>query len=211
MSCKRDRPHHEQVRQTWLRSCPVDYKFFLGSGQDSALIEDEIELPVADGYRNACKIKEIVKYALKLDYDYVFKCDIDTYVCVSRLVKSGFENYDWSGYNCSYGGSGYWLSKTAQRMLSECENCESRLEDHWVTEKLLNLGLKPYQDRRYHSLTKEGPEPLNDIITVHWYSEHDAIRKTDEHSKGVTYERTISTPERLSLIHEYHKKAEGAQ
>jgi hypothetical protein len=199
LSCKRDQVFHQQARETWLKDCPVDYKFFLGC---PVIASDEVRVQAPDTYRlNADKMKRVVEYALEKEYDFLFKCDIDTYVCVPRLLKSEFEKHDFIGFNGNYGGSGYWLSRKAMSILVDCptvrpgDRCRL-LDDGWVGYSLSQHGIFPFQDKRYHSLTKEGPTSENDLITSHWYSDHNC-----------NPERVIKSKERLNLIPSLHLRA----
>lgn len=184
-SCRRDQPYHQVVRNTWLTRCTVDYKFFLGADVKS---DDEVRVDAPDGYAsNGQKIRRVVQYALKNDYDFLFKCDVDTYVCVPRLINSGFECHDLIGYNGVYGGSGYWLSKKSMDVLKDCP-VTSDLDDRWVGRFLVDkFGIQPFQDRRYHSATNEGPSPENDLITNHWYSDGDRVIRFLERIKLFPY------------------------
>jgi hypothetical protein len=114
--------NNQAVRDTWLKELHgVDYKIFMGQGS-TATKPDEVVLEAPDDYHNVTyKTKEMYKYAYRNNYDYIFKCYPDTYVCPSRLLLSGFEQYDYLGnYACkplsgSYccGGTGYWTSRAA--------------------------------------------------------------------------------------------------
>lgn len=188
MSCERHREFHQQARETWLKDCPVDYKFFMG-GPLRPIAPDEFIGDVPDATRNAAqKTYRAAEYALKNGYDYMFKCDIDTYVHVPRLLKSGFENADWTANNNSYGGSGYWVSRRAMEQLDPMPVWGG--EDHWLTKTLRDKGLVPVQDHRYNSNTDEGPRPDNDIITVHPYG---------------TDAKQIRAAQRLARIRAYHE------
>ena len=201
LSCKKDQQFHQQARETWLKDCSVDYKFFLGR---LSFAHDEMGVDASDTYRHlGDKMKRVVEYAFEKEYDFLFKCDIDTYVHVPRLLKSGFEQHDFVGFNGNYGGSGYWISRKAMSILVNCSTI--RLEDRcrlgddgWVGYSLSKHGIFPFQDRRYHSLTNEGPTPENDLITSHWYSDH---------SKNP--ERIVRSSERFSLIPVYHEQAKN--
>ncbi len=124
----KDNGNNQAVRDTWLTQLRgMDYKIFMGQGS-TATKEDEVVLQAPDDYSNVTyKTKEMYKYAFRNGYDYIFKCYPDTYVCPSRLLTCGFENYDYIGnFACtpitgSYccGGTGYWTSKLAyENMLS---------------------------------------------------------------------------------------------
>jgi hypothetical protein len=194
LTCKRDREYEQLIRDTWLRRCSVDYGFFLGQERTPAKATDEVILNCPDGrgIRDAVpKTKALIQYAWDNNYDYLFKCDIDTYVHVPRLLSSGFEKYDWSGYGQPYGGSGYWLSRKAMQPLLDKEII-SECEDWWVAEHLIAAGFTPHQDARYHSKTRLGPQPDNDLITSHLY---------------VDGQNIINWKERMNMIREYHSKS----
>lgn len=173
LSCERDRWAHDQARQTWLKSCPVDYRFFVGI-ESFATHDDEVKLNEPDA-SGTLKMRAVFQRALEQDYDYLFKCDIDTYVHVPRLLKSGFEQHDWVANGNPlrpYGGSGYWLSRKALVLLqqgSDQNTARPYNEDWWVGDNLRKFGLTPHIDKRYHSDTGEGPRKSNDLITSHWY------------------------------------------
>lgn len=163
LSCARDESNgfNQAVRNTWLRDIQgADYYFFLGRGA-VAENSDEILLDCPDGYLNLPeKSKALFKWASDNQYDYVFKCDTDTYVNSERLLSSGFYENDYTGYfngvigvpNTVYsqcyswasGGSGYWLSGRAARYISEqdthpacvCPMTKIPCEDLWVGQVL---------------------------------------------------------------------------
>lgn len=214
MSCARDKNlgAHDLVRRTW-KVADVDSvhtRFFVGDGcsVDSA---DEIQVR-ADDANHTAKVKAIFSWALGQDYDYVFKCDTDTYVHVPRLLSSGFEQHEWSGGYGSldkgpYGGSGYWICRNLmQRVLQD--GLDSRTarpwdEDRWIGENLIALGYRPCLDKRYNSDTKEGPEKNNGVITAHWYAERQSYSGPVEPPPVL-----VSSTRRLSLFDEHFKKAQ---
>ena len=130
LSCEsyRTNGNNQALRDTWLPALKgADYKFFMGKGS-TATQSDEVLVDAPDDYANVTyKTREIYKWALEHDYDFIFKCFPDTYVCPSRLLNSGFENYDYVGnFACrpqgsfAYctGGTGYWVSKKAYKHLA---------------------------------------------------------------------------------------------
>lgn len=207
LSCARDQWAHQQVRETWLKSCPVDYRFFVGR-ECLKVDSDEVALDENDSVHTD-KVRAMIRWAINNGYDYIFKCDPDTYVCVPRLLKSGFEKYDWSGGGnpqMPYGGSGYWLSQKAMAALEQGTDDGVRrpqAEDQWIGHNLDRLGFVSYIDARYNSLTSDGPQLNNDIITSHQYARFES------------YSGPIAPPpilifsdERLKLIRTYHEKAQ---
>ncbi len=132
MSCEsyRVNGNNQALRDTWLpdvaKELGLEYRIFMGQGSK---IEngDEVLLDVPDDYSHVSfKGREVHKYALENGYDFIYKCYPDTYLCPSRLMKSGFQDYDYVGnFACKLrtgqqyctGGTGYWLSKKAYRLL----------------------------------------------------------------------------------------------
>jgi hypothetical protein len=203
LSYNQGRQHHELIRNTWLQGCKTDYKFILGNETKDPQ-QDELVVDSQDTYYDLIfKVEKSVEYALINNYDYLFRCDLDTYVCIDRLLRSGFEQHDWSGYGEPYGGSGYWLSRKATQALIDNTNYLDvyESEDTHVARILRQQGFTPFQDRRYYSSTNEGPSLDNDLITSHWYVEVNAVRN------GKIYDRRIDLYERLRLIPVYHEKA----
>jgi len=105
-TCIGQRSTHQQIRDGWLKDCPVDYRFFSGRfkmhgevSEQRPIEQDEVFLDVPDGLENLLwKIDVLThEWALERGYDFIFHCHNDTYVHVPRLLASGFENYDWSG------------------------------------------------------------------------------------------------------------------
>ena len=123
-SCHRDRGCHEQIRDTWmgLNNGAIDIKFFLGNPKGEAAA-DEIFLDVPDDLHSlSLKTLGMIVWTLEHGYDHSFKGDTDTYICIPRLLASGFEKHDYSGcvqgldqgrIDAVYGGTGYWLSRRA--------------------------------------------------------------------------------------------------
>ncbi len=136
MSCEayRVNGNNQALRDTWLpdvsKEVGVDYKIFMGQGSQIEE-KDEVLLDVPDDYGHVSyKGREVSRYVLQNGYDFVYKCYPDTYVCPSRLMTSGFENYDYMGnFSCvprgkpSYctGGVGYWSSRDVNAVLVDAD------------------------------------------------------------------------------------------
>jgi hypothetical protein len=152
-------------RSTWLKDAPafstyVNYRFFYGHGAQRSPEKDEVFLDCPDDYPNLPhKMQAIYRWALAKGYDYIFKCDDDTFVYLDRLMASGFEEYDYCGYilesdeawsNGRYisGGPGYWLSKKAMQILAEAV-VDHWAEDLWTGRVLTKSGIRPHRDPRY--------------------------------------------------------------
>ena len=209
LSCSRDYHCHEDLRNTWLRDVSyfpeVSFKFFMGLGCQS-LSQDEEVLEAPDYYRGMkLKVKKMLEYAHENKYDFIFKCDADTYCDIPRLINSGFHFFDYVGYGGSlpngvivpYGGSGYWLSeKSIITLLSKSTDNGYECEDWWVSRILNANGIKPHLDSRYYSLENRSPTIGNELITSHQYSDN---------SEGS--QKIIAPEERQSRVYKYREAA----
>lgn len=189
LSCVKDRPYAQAQRETCLKDSVCDYRFFYGGVPVPPLYAtawDEVWFEkIGDDYASLpFKTQSICRWALANAYDYIFKCDTDTYVHVPRLLASGYEQWDYSGYyrgnhevpgGYASGGSGYWLSRRAMEVVA---NTEMQLdwidgdrgyvcgEDLQVGRAMLRAGIICYWDERYR-LDAHLPDPTNDLITNH--------------------------------------------
>lgn len=183
VSCMRDTQNgfNDAIRQTWL-SPPQssNYVFVVGRrAPDSRRKRDELILDCPDDYKSLpWKTYELCRWFMReTDYDYLFKCDTDTYVNVDKMLDSDFRDYDYVGsfngplgkagviYNACYawasGGSGYWISRLAAKVLLQnppekealCPKLKIPCEDLYVGQILgpaIEVGmLKGKHDERY--------------------------------------------------------------
>lgn len=171
LACHKRTNYCDYQRITWIKDIKyADHRFFFGVGAHEFQKADEVRLDVPDDYPNlALKVRGISEWAVKHDYDFVFKCDDDTFVNPVRLLNSGFEKHDYVGearvldglgkFICS--GGGYWLSRKALQALAESpteehfkprhmalNGPEKWQEDRWVAEVLQKRGIRPANDRR---------------------------------------------------------------
>ena len=217
LACEKDRWAISSVRRAWVPS-NVDnwnhadhvttFRFFVGTGCPVSEQNDEVRLEADDRYQTL-KVQAMFKWAIRNDYDFVFKCDIDTYVRPCSLLQSDFEQHDWlGGYGSKeigpYGGSGYWLSRKAMSALqddvSDARTPRPWDEDRWVGANLIHKGFSPDLDWRYDSVG----EPHNireDFITSHLYA------RFDSYSGPVAPPPVLlSSLDRLNLLKQYHSR-----
>jgi len=171
-SCGANRQLHQAQRETWLKDLPahVDYRFFVGGlslasclGDSPWLKQDELWLAVDDSYQSlALKTREICRWAMDANYDFLFKVDTDTLVSTVNLLHSSFMYYDYLGghnadvmpvslSNCfpepriefASGGAGYWLSRRAFSLVAASQPIQSAAEDVYVAAVLKHLGITP--------------------------------------------------------------------
>ena len=169
--------NHQAVRETWITEAVklgCDYKFFLGKGASEK--SDVVVCESADDPGGmADRIKEKAKYTLEHGYDFVFMCYPDTYVVPERLLKSGFEQFDYfgsfgrgTGFNDKpycHGGAGYFLSRKSCSYLVESE-CTYPNDDCWVGDTLYSKPIHQKSDKRFCQ-NLGSPLACNDIITSH--------------------------------------------
>lgn len=141
---------HDVIRQTWGRDVPqfATLKFFVGGGNieyHPGNHADEINLRCLDDYDSLpSKTKEICQWSLSHGYSFTFLCDVDTYLIPSKLFRTDFQNFDYSGrfgtehpigktfrfrdgrnrthlkcHPWASGGFGYFLSRKAVAIIAE--------------------------------------------------------------------------------------------
>jgi hypothetical protein len=172
MSCHAHRSFEQAQRDTWIKCLPpeVDYRFFIGRPIINNGEPDEVFLDTPDDYNSlSCKSVAMIKWILEHEYDFEFKCDVDTLVIPSRLMGSGFEKHDYAGgLGCGFasGGSGYWLSaKAMQAVLQEPAPTPSSREDVFIADALRKHNISLHDDRGYEYAPGCGLN--NSTITYH--------------------------------------------
>lgn len=178
-------------RETWINDVAgADYRFFLGRPAVDPPEDHCVYLACEDTYAKlTSKTHAMVKWALAEGYDFVFKCDDDTYIRPDRLLSSNFAGDDYSGftggrwgdvpgpdgrqivYAYAQGGAGYWLSRRALAIVAEHMLVKEYCEDCAVGKTLALHGIAPILDARY--CAKIGPRELShpdaraNYITMH--------------------------------------------
>lgn len=186
-SCQAHYDRYQAQRHTW-------------ANHELVAVFDGNRLCVPDDYRSLpLKTKAICKFGKNAQVDFLFKVDTDSYVSIDRLLKSGFERHDYTGFQLDHiaghpyaSGPAYWLSSKAINILVEAnwdeysvygyESCE----DVMVGEILRRNGIVLNHDIRYSPFIPVLPE--NDVISYH-LSTHQ--------------------PYKVELMYEAHKKALG--
>lgn len=164
-NCWPRRQRQEAIRNTWLKNIPptMDVRFFLGRtpGTVPPLKDDEVLVDVDDGYLDLpAKTRAMCRYAREHGYDWLFKCDDDTYVQLQRLERSNFQSLgDYIGrargswgrdYPAPYAsGFSYWLSQRAFTIIADAKLTEDTAEDRWVGNTLQAAGIGCVPDYRY--------------------------------------------------------------
>lgn len=131
-----------------------------------------VSLDVEDGYWDLPqKSLHMFNYVAGMDFDYVFKCDDDTYVRMDRLPEVcwgdfvGDESLNNEHNPYASGGAGYMLSKKIISKIIVEDIPLKGLEDVIFSSLALkNTGLWRVDARLYYG------QKLNDNITCHWLS-----------------------------------------
>ncbi len=102
MSCQAADERQSAVRRTWLRTTPdCETMFFVGRpGRPPSLEGDTLYLDCSDWYEDLpAKTLAFLRYCLEhFQFDYIFKCDDDTYVDLQKLVRMPFLGADYVGH-----------------------------------------------------------------------------------------------------------------
>jgi hypothetical protein len=147
--CQNMKLRRTAIQETWLQNSPVDYRFVFGRTTD-ILSPDEISLDCDDGYYYLQqKVQAVMRHAYNLGYDFVIRCDDDTYIDLPQLLKTDFAKHDYSGYKMSgspgagfaHGGC-YVVSRKAMRVIFETVPRLDEYEDQWVGQELAKRAIR---------------------------------------------------------------------
>ena len=179
-SCHRDREAQQAQRDTWLSALSIaDYKFFLGRPETKLQCMDEVFLDADDNYEQlSVKTQMMCWWALDHDYDWMFKCDIDTVLNGNKATISGGQDYvggenadvDIPGFPpgriefCS-GGAGYWLSRKALTIVVNHASIPTCAEDVFVAHVLKEAGITPIFQPGYK--WRPGSDIDSETISLH--------------------------------------------
>jgi len=148
--------------------------FIVGKGQwlDE---EDVVQLPVDDKFvRLPVKIQSFFRHALAhYDFDFLFKCDDDTYLHTERLLTLPVKGVEFIGSDCdnhrsvAQGGAGYLLSRRAVGLVANILPYYGRSEDTWVSYAVQREGIPLHFSARLKKDHLDYPRMGNDLITAH--------------------------------------------
>jgi hypothetical protein len=190
LSCWKYKERRERCAQTWMQegdtlngTSPGEHTitrsvFLIGSPGLEApeLTGRYLLLPGPSDYRSLPqRTRAFCQWAIaRDDWDYLFKCDDDTYVSISRLVRypltADYIGAEWApGVQYASGGAGYFLSRKAAEVVAEHLTQKEGPEDVYVRDALASQGIPFTQDQRFVALGNEELRPRagNDLITLH--------------------------------------------
>lgn len=169
------------LRETWLQHPQpgIECRFFIGGQEHPQKENDVIILDCPDDYEHLpLKILAFFRYALEnYDFEWLFKCDDDTYVALDRLLDLPDEKYSLIGdislrdRLAPSGGAGYMLPRSmVEKIVASSDVPETGAEDLIYGKIALDLGAIPFATERLCLHNGRYPLPDNDTITSHWCS-----------------------------------------
>lgn len=180
-SCQKYPEKRQAVRETWL-SNPVegcDYRFFIGGETSLPEEPDTVVLPVNDSY-DALPGKVLAFFAHVLeisDFEWLFKCDDDTYLALDRLHDLVPENEALVGdislakRGFPSGGAGYLLSRQmVETIVADKTLPMTGAEDVIIGASAIRHGAKPLASPKLIYSANPHPRQGNRQISAHWCS-----------------------------------------
>jgi hypothetical protein len=159
VSCHTRQDWANLVRKTWVPLVPKDRSdvlFFVGRGE-STLPTDTVQLECDDSYQGLPeKVRSIVRWALDNGYDYMLKCDDDVLLKPQDILRSDFDQFDFTGHECAPNnqvpyGFCYWLSRKAMKIMeNEPLPSGSNNDEAWVAHTMNRNGILLHHEGKYH-------------------------------------------------------------
>lgn len=180
-SCISAKERRDAVRETWLQQSPegMECKFFVGRRLAMSEEDDVITLWVNDDYDHLPeKVLAFYQYALaNYDFDWIFKCDDDTYISLDRLSELANPAFDLIGdmslQNRGFpsGGAGYFLSRSLVEKIVAFPDIPAVGPEDVIFGGIANrLDAPRHATARLQLSTDSFPLPSNDVVTAHWCS-----------------------------------------
>jgi Galactosyltransferase len=184
LSCHKHATRRDACLETWAnlkQRDDVDLVFILGDGRDAWPVREGclLHCPCPDDYESlSMKTRWLCLWAItNYSFDFLFKCDDDTYVHVERLLDcdtlGDYVGCEISGhtYGHASGGAGYRLSRNAAIQVATFLNTSVSYEDWLVWKLMTSAGIPLRSDSRFNYNCERWPSQDNDQITCHWCNE----------------------------------------
>jgi hypothetical protein len=149
------------IRATWVKDLPadVDYRFFYGTKlrdtrpnqrtPDKIILReplgDEIFLDCGDSYTsNPDKMIAICRWALERGYEYILRCDDDTFIYPNRLLATNWNKFDYVGAGKDattfHPGGCMFLSRHAMELIVK-GHPTTYADDVWIGQLMRESGI----------------------------------------------------------------------
>ena len=186
-SCRAYHAKRQVVRDTWMKSLPPGIRavFFVGDGEGE--VEDDVFVVegAPDDYDHLpAKVRAFFGQALADPdigaFDWLFKCDDDTYIAADRLIgltRLGYEHVGDAEFTptrrAASGGAGYLLSRRLVGLLAASDGLpDTGPEDVILSGEAVELcGGRCLATRRLSHKAGCYPRWDNDLVTSHWLNE----------------------------------------
>jgi hypothetical protein len=175
------------VRDTWLKDAAahpnVDVEFF--DGERCGCPDDHMHVVHKGMYA--------YREAHERGYDWVFKCDDDTYVFIDRLVRATGEMPEGAHYaglgQCDFGwgGVGYWIDRHGLGLMlkeSVPDTSQEWREDYWTGQILSRHGIKLHEMSAQLQINYD--RPVHPPISVHPVAP-DRMREIHANPESLSY------------------------
>jgi hypothetical protein len=179
----------QACRDTWLTRLPANVAAFFFVGKSDIILneDDVVLLDVPDDYDHlAQKVREMFSHALReYDFEYLVKCDDDTYLVPERLPElvNGTKSvigYVWdNGNKFLSGGAGYIIRSNCLAAISGAMSPREACEDVAVTKAARSLGLAVSHTDRLQYGHGRFPRENNNKVSSHW-CKPDEMRRIHE-------------------------------
>lgn len=145
--------YRARAREQFLKNSPLPHVFVLGNPFSPNMEENDTHKDIlfakCDDRKESMVLKNqaLFRYALENGFDYCFRACDDTWIFPERILKAGFEEFDYAGqmpckfslggtfkiwmryFDYMHGGTGIWLSRKSMEML---------VKDEWDPNRLLS-------------------------------------------------------------------------
>lgn len=181
-SCRKNEERRRAIRETWASRAPagIEVVFFVGEGPEPIeAVADVVVVAAPDDYGHLpAKVLAFFRHSLDAcGFDWLFKCDDDTYVALGRLGQLATRGQDLIGNEfltergSPSGGAGYMLSRgIVARVAGDRSIPPEGDEDVLIGRAAIRHGASFTATRRLCSDTSRYPCLDNDVITSHWCS-----------------------------------------